>query len=237
MNESKNQPESGLSSGTPTTGSTAFPPTGRPMPETPTAGTMQRLQTSPERFGDTGPQPMQKILSNVTGLEHGKTGLTEQTARESIEYQRRPVIKDRAAFLTVKSLLSRLNRPPQFRWIEGPNGMRKEQVNLPAPLTPEEQGLMAELSKPCGREIVALHVARLAAHKRLNDDASAASVVVRDFTDYLFAERLNEYQLYNVMDFFIAKQRSPFFPPLSEVMAAAEICRAKGYVDKLPKPD
>lgn len=116
---------------------------------------------------------------------------------------------------------------------EGIKRMRKIERKPPVCLTDDEQAILGELSKPASRDVVGYHVTRLASHKRMQDDPKMMTMVIKDFTDYITTEKPKEYELYNAIDYFISKDHSPFFPPLSQVMDAVKIAKKQGYVDKL----
>lgn len=119
----------------------------------------------------------------------------------------------------------------------GKEAMQRIETAVPVAMTEQELEVLAQLSKPCSREIVAAHVARLATHKRMLDDASAARLLISDFVSYIFAERPKEYELYNAMDYFITNDKNPFFPPLSQVLTAVKKCKLHGFCENLDPED
>ncbi len=110
--------------------------------------------------------------------------------------------------------------------------MCRKEIRLPAVITDAERELLEDLSRPATRDIIAVHVARLAAHKRMPNDADAAAVVIREFTDFIFGEHAKEYEIYETFDWFITKDQSPWFPPLSQVLIALKTAVKYGYIDK-----
>ena len=110
--------------------------------------------------------------------------------------------------------------------------MCRKEIRLPVVMTEAERELMEDLSRPATRDIIAVHVARLAAHKRMPNDADAAAVVIREFTDFIFLENGKEYEIYETFDWFITKDQSPWFPPLSQILIALKTAQKHGYIDR-----
>jgi len=215
----------------------AFWPVGQIIQNQNLDGMTERLNTLPTPFGDTGPGQMPATQLKKIGDAHGKDGVTGQTAVGNIEFQHKPRIKSRADFLSIKSFLSR-NRPQvKIEWDyvideKGTRLARQNRIMFPVVMTEQERELMEDLSRPVTKDIVAVHVARLAAHKRMPNDTDMASVVIREFTDFIFGEHAKEYEIYETFDWFITKDQSPWFPPLSQVLIALKTAVKHGYIDK-----
>lgn len=212
----------------------AFRPDGRTIQEISLDGMTGKSDMLPIPFGGIGPDPMQGTPLKKIGDGHGKDGVTGPTAAGNTVFQRKPRIKSRADFLSIKSLISR-NRPQvKIEWERDPdtNRMCRKEIRLPVVMTEAERELMEDLSRPATRDIIAVHVARLAAHKRMPNDADAAAVVIREFTDFIFLENGKEYEIYETFDWFITKDQSPWFPPLSQILIALKTAQKHGYIDR-----
>lgn len=214
-----------------------FRPVGQIIQNPSLDGMTERLNTLPTPFGDTGPDRMPVTQSRKIGDAHGKDGAIGQTAGGNIEFQRKPRIKSRADYLSIKSFLSR-NRPQvKIEWedvVDEHGHIRKRQnrMMMPVVMTEQERELMEDLSRPATKDIIAVHVARLAAHKRMPNDEGSAAVVVTEYTDFIFGEHAKEYEIYETFDWFITKDQSPWFPPLSKVLVALKTTMKHGYIDR-----
>ncbi len=103
-------------------------------------------------------------------------------------------------------------------------------MSLPMVITPEQQALLSEVSRPCGQEVVLAHLMRLAAHKKVTGEAWQMEIVANDYADYMAEKEPKEYEVYDAIDWFITKDKSPFLPPVSRILAALESAMKHGFV-------
>lgn len=128
----------------------------------------------------------------------------------------------------MKSLMRRGR--PKYEWIKNSDGrMARIQVNVLGSLDNEERRLYNNAKLPASRDILKANVARLMMNKQFHDEADKATLIIKEWVDYMEVEKVTEYEAWGAINCLLTNDKSDFFPPLSRLANALREIRGLNF--------